>query len=68
VDKFGEIYGRRHVVYNVHSLNHLASDAQRYGVLDNFSCFEYTFSLQQLFCVISAGLTMVQVVHMHQGL
>lgn len=41
VDKFGEIYGRKHVVYNVHSLNHLTSDAQRYGILDNFSCFEY---------------------------
>ena len=41
VDKFGEIYGQQHVVYNVHSLNHLVSDARRYGVLDNFSCFEF---------------------------
>lgn len=41
VDKFSEIYGRERVVYNVHSLNHLAYDAMRYGVLDNFSCFEY---------------------------
>jgi len=41
VDTFGEIYGRQHVGYNVHSLYHLASDARRYGVLDNFSCFEY---------------------------
>ena len=41
VAQFGEIYGRQHIVYNVHSLIHLASDARRYGVLDNFSCFEY---------------------------
>jgi hypothetical protein len=41
VDHFGDIYGQQTVVYNVHSLNHLASDAKRYGVLDDFSCFEY---------------------------
>jgi len=41
VDMFSEIYGQQRLVYNVHSLNHLASDAQRYGLLDNFSCFEY---------------------------
>lgn len=41
VDNFSEIYGRERVVYNVHSLNYLAYDAMRYGVLDSFSCFEY---------------------------
>jgi hypothetical protein len=41
ISQFGEIYGRQYVVYNVHSLNHLPADAQRFGTLDNFSCFEY---------------------------
>lgn len=41
VDQFAEIYGEKHIVYNVHSLCHLVSDAERYGILDNFSCFEY---------------------------
>lgn len=41
VQQFGEIYGEQFVVYNVHSLIHLADDARMYGTLDNFSCFEY---------------------------
>lgn len=41
VQGFGEVYGEKFVVYNVHSMLHLADDARKYGVLDNFSCFEY---------------------------
>ncbi len=42
VGKFGEIYGAHHLVYNVHSLIHLAQECifQR-GTLDTFSAFPF---------------------------
>ena len=41
VQMYGDLYGDKFVGYNVHSLIHLADDAKAYGVLDNYSCFEY---------------------------
>lgn len=41
VEEFGEIYGRDHVVYNVHSLIHLADEVKTYGNLDSFSAFPF---------------------------
>jgi len=38
---YGKLYGREQVTYRVHSLVHLADDVERYGVLDNFSCFKF---------------------------
>ena len=35
------IYGSDQVVYNTHSLIHLADDARRFGALDNVSCFPF---------------------------
>jgi len=48
---YGELYGREQVTYRIHSLIHLADDVERYGVLDNFSCFKfenYLGSLKEL--------------------
>ena len=38
---FRRIYGRRHMVYNVHVLIHVAQDSRRYGCLDNVSSFPF---------------------------
>lgn len=41
VSKFSTLYGRFHIVYNVHSLIHLANDVKVHGSLDSFSCFGF---------------------------
>lgn len=48
VTHFGEIYGKDALVYNVHSLVHLAQDAKRYGHLNNISAFPFENYLQKL--------------------
>ena len=46
--RFGEIYGEHHLVYNVHSLIHLADDRAIHGPLDSFSCFPFETFLGKL--------------------
>lgn len=41
VTQFPILYGDFHVVYNVHSLIHLANDVLLHGPLDSFSCFGF---------------------------
>jgi len=41
VTNFSKIYGPEQVVYNTHSLIHLADDARKFGALDNVSCFPF---------------------------
>lgn len=41
VDNYDQLYEREQFMYHVHSLVHLSNDVERYGVLDNFSCFKY---------------------------
>lgn len=48
VSHFGEIYGKDQLVYNVHSLVHLADEVQRHGCLDAFSAFPYESYLNKL--------------------
>jgi hypothetical protein len=38
---YGKLSGREQVTYKIHSLVHLVDDVERYGVLDNFSCFKF---------------------------
>lgn len=42
------LYGNGMLVYNVHSLIHLADDVRRLGVLDNFSSFPFENALKNL--------------------
>ena len=42
------IYGREHLVYNIHSLAHIADDARKYGVLDNVASFKFENYLGKL--------------------
>ena len=48
VSSFGIIYGKDQLVYNVHSLIHLADDAKKYGALDNVSAFQFESYLGRL--------------------
>ena len=49
VDQFGAIYGAHHLVYNVHSLIHIADDCKfQQGSLDLFSAFPFESYLGQL--------------------
>lgn len=45
---FGKIYGKNQLVYNVHSLIHLADDCIIHGPLDSFSCFPFETYLGKL--------------------
>ena len=47
VESFCNLYGNDQLVYNVHSLIHLADDAQQFGVLDNVSAFKFESYLGQ---------------------
>ena len=46
--QFGKIYGKNHLVYNVHSLTHLAGDCMIHGPLDSFSAFPFETYLGRL--------------------
>lgn len=39
VQHFGELYGEKFIVYNVHGLLHLVEDVKIHGPLDSFSAF-----------------------------
>jgi len=41
VETFSGLYGCSQLVYNVHSIIHLADDARRYGALDGVSAFKF---------------------------
>lgn len=48
VHEFGVAYGEDQLVYNVHSLTHLADDAKKYGTLDSVSAFQFESYLGRL--------------------
>ena len=48
VAKFTTIFGPNHVVYNIHLFSHIFSFVNRYGCLDNFSCFPFESYLGSL--------------------
>ena len=48
VSNFAHCFGSQFLVYNVHGLIHLADDAEKYGNLDNISCFPFENHLQKL--------------------
>src|SRR6218665_531926 len=45
VKNAGVLYGKEMLIYNVHSLIHLAEDVQNYGAIDNFSAFPFENAL-----------------------
>lgn len=48
VKKFGEIYGEEFLSHNLHALVHLCDDYNKFGPLDNCSCFMFENFMQFL--------------------
>ena len=48
VQHFGDIYGPQMLVYNVHSLIHLARAVRKFGPIDKFSAFPYENYLKSI--------------------
>jgi len=48
VKKFGEIYGEEVLFHNLHALVHLCDDYNKFGSLDNYSCFMFENFMQFL--------------------
>jgi hypothetical protein len=61
--QFGEIYGKNHLIYNVHSLIHLVDDCELHGPLDSCSAFPFeTFLGQMKMLVRSPNKVLAQIV------
>ncbi len=55
VDQFGRLYGKHHLVYNVHALTHLANDCSVHGCLDSFSAYPFESFLGSIKRLIRTG-------------
>ena len=55
VAEFAKLYGKHHLVFNVHSLVHLASDCLIHGPLDYFSAFAFETFLWRIKKMIRSG-------------
>jgi hypothetical protein len=59
----GEIYGKEVLVYNMHSLIHIADDVKKFGPLDNVSCFPFENELRSIKRLIRRpGMPLQQVI------
>ena len=66
ITHFGNLFGSRHLVYNIHNLCHLTDDVNKYGPIDRFSAFpfeNYLGSLKRLLrkpnCILSQVINRV---------
>ncbi|CAH8824890.1 unnamed protein product [Trichobilharzia szidati] len=48
LNEFEFIYGREHLVYNIHCLQHLAEDVREMGPLESFSAFPFESYMQTI--------------------
>ncbi|XP_064474126.1 uncharacterized protein LOC135388473 [Ornithodoros turicata] len=55
IETFRDIYGAEHLVYNVHTLSHLAEDCLTHGALDCFSAFPFENFLGKLKRILRSG-------------
>lgn len=55
VDQFEVLYGDHHLVYNIHSLSHLANDCRVHGSLESFSTYPFESFLGSIKGLIRSG-------------
>jgi len=55
VSEVPTIYGEDFKVYNIHSLLHLKDDVDNFGILDNFSCFQFENRLGHIKRLLRSG-------------
>lgn len=60
IQQFSEIYGAGYCSYNVHNLSHIAEDCRNFGVLDDFSCFEFENKLGWITRLLKSGFKPLQ--------
>ena len=48
VPRFGQLYGAHHLVYDMHSLTHLAKECRVHGPLPEFSAYAFESRLQAM--------------------
>ncbi|CAH8557459.1 unnamed protein product [Schistosoma margrebowiei] len=53
-------YGCEHLVYNVHSLQHLPDDVQAHGPLDSFSAFPFESYMRQIKDSVRSGFAVAK--------
>lgn len=63
VEHSSEIYVKQFLIYNVHLLLHLKEDVDRFGPLDNFSCFPFENHLNQIKHLIKSPTNPLQQVY-----
>lgn len=54
------IYGKKFIVYNVHSLSHLSNECETHGKLDDFSAFQFENKLQSIKASLKSGYKPLQ--------
>lgn len=52
---FGALYGKHHLVYNMHGITHLADDCKRFGSLNQISTFPFESFLGRIKRILKAG-------------
>lgn len=52
VEETGRIYGKEHLIYNVHSLIHLADDVKLHGPCDSYSAFLFESHMFFIKCLL----------------
>lgn len=67
VETFDNIYGSCYVSYNIHGLLHIVSDFERYGPLDNISCYPFENFMKKLKSMIRKHeKPLQQIIHRYQ--